>query len=136
MVHPDITLATETIHNPDEPRHFMRVMPIPREIEVRRGDTLIARSRRALRLTELGRDVYDPVVYIPPEDLQIEMRRVEDKTTYCPLKGHAVYFQLDDAKTALAWAYAETKDFASVLTGYVAFYPDQVAIAEIGSEAR
>ncbi|MGB1026497.1 MAG: hypothetical protein ACPGYL_08080, partial [Rhodospirillaceae bacterium] len=65
MSHPDITLSTQTIHNPDEPRHFMRVKPVPRTVRVHRNGMTLAESQAALRVTEVGRDIYDPVFYLP-----------------------------------------------------------------------
>ena len=43
----------------------MRVKPVKATIRVSRGDKLLAESRNALRVQETGRDVYDPVLYIP-----------------------------------------------------------------------
>ena len=120
MPYPDITRATQTIHNPADPRHFMRLKPVARQITIRLGDTLIARTNRALRLVEVSNDIYDPV---------------PDRTTHCPLKGDAVYFSVDgwqpaDSSDYLAWSYATTFDFARELRGLVAFNPAHVSITE------
>jgi uncharacterized protein (DUF427 family) len=57
MPYPDITRATQTIHNPADPRHFMRLKPVSRQITIRLGDMLLARTSRALRLVEVSNDV-------------------------------------------------------------------------------
>ena len=40
-----VTLVKGAIHNPDEPRHFMRVVPAGRERTATVGDRPIARPR-------------------------------------------------------------------------------------------
>ena len=64
-----VTLATATIHNPEEPRHFMRIKPAGRRVRVLRGDQVLADSTAALRVIEAGRDLYDPVLYLPRADV-------------------------------------------------------------------
>jgi uncharacterized protein (DUF427 family) len=134
MAHPEITRATETIHNPADARHFMRVKPVPRTVRVRRGGEVIAESRAAMRVTEVAKDVLDPVFYLPPGDISAELKPVEGRQTHCPLKGDASYFSLADGKP-IAWSYAAAFDFADVITGLIAFYPDEVAVEEIGPDA-
>ena len=91
-----VTLSDATIHNPKEIRHFMRIRPVSRRVRVRLGDVLLAESTNARRLTEVGRDVYDPAFYLPRKDVRITLQRV-DKQTHCPLKGDASYFDVLDA---------------------------------------
>ena len=122
------------IHNPDEPRHFMRVKPIARRIRIYRDGAVLADSARALRLLEVGRDLYDPAVYIPREDVTAMLRQKE-QTTHCPLKGDAVYFDLVDDNGApilrnIAWSYATPLPHADILAGFISFYPDKVSIEE------
>lgn len=58
-----------TIHNPGNNAHFMRVKPVGATVRVSRGDALLAETKGALRVLETGRDVYDPVLYIPETDV-------------------------------------------------------------------
>ena len=58
-----------------------------------------------------------------------------DRSTHCPLKGDAEYFDLviregDVLATEIAWSYPEPPDFASALAGRIAFYADKVTIEE------
>jgi uncharacterized protein (DUF427 family) len=113
----------------------MRLKPVARQITIRLGDTLIARTNRALRLVEVSNDVYDPAFYIPMEDVTAKLDPVPDRTTHCPLKGDAVYFSVDgwqpaDSSDYLAWSYATTFEFARELEGLVAFNPAHVSITE------
>ena len=92
MAHPQITLATATIHNPDEPRHFMRIKPVHSRVHIRLGDTVLADSCNAIRLLEVGRDFYDPMIYLPPQDIAVTLAPVAGRTSRCPLKGEASYW--------------------------------------------
>jgi uncharacterized protein (DUF427 family) len=129
-----VTLARETIHNPDEPRHFMRIKPVKGRVRVLLDGQVLAESARALRVLEAGRDLYDPVLYLPAADLRVKLRAAE-KRTFCPLKGHATYLDLvaDDGQVEvpeIAWSYRETFDFAAALADLVAFDVARVAVEE------
>ncbi len=131
----DITMSQDTIHNPQEPRHFMRIKPMARRVRVLRGDGVLADSANALRVLEAGRDIYDPVIYVPREDVCAELASAEKNKTFCPIKGHASYFDLlmDDGRTdvaEIAWSYEDTVAEASQLKDHVAFVPDLVLIEE------
>ena len=134
MSHPNITRATETIHNPDDPRHFMRVKPIPGTVRIFCGGRVLAESNAALRVTEVAGDVLDPMIYFPSEDVRAALEAVEGKTTHCPLKGDASYFALEGAQP-IAWSYGAPFGFANQIAGYIAFYPDEVIVEETGPNA-
>lgn len=131
MPHSEITLATETIHNPAEPRHYMRFRPVTAEVIVKSGGVELARSNKAMRMLEIARDVYDAVLYVPIDSLSNELQPVPGKTTHCPLKGDASYFALP-GQDPIAWSYQTTFEFAKAINGYAAFYADRVSIEEIG----
>ena len=122
-----VTLATDTLHNPAEPRHFMALKPITRRVRVYLGNRLLADSLQALRLVEVGRSVYQPMIYIPAADLAVELTAL-DKTTHCPLQGEASYFALQGEE--IAWGYDRPLDFAQALAGLRAFWPDKVRVVE------
>ena len=133
MPHPQITLSEQTIHNPGEPRHFMRLKPVGRPVQILRGDVVLARTGAALRLLEVGRDFYDPTIYVPQADVIAGLRQTQAQT-HCPLKGDAVYFDLivdgAVAQPEIAWSYPDPPDFALALAGHIAFYPHLVTIIE------
>lgn len=129
-----VTLATETIHRVDEPRHFMRLKPVPRRIRILKEGQVLADTEAALRLTEVGRDVYDPVFYIPKADVQVDLISITGKSTHCPLKGDASYFA-HKGDEPIAWTYDRPLATTAVLKGLIAFYPDQVVVEEIGQTA-
>ena len=129
-----VTLAKTTIHNPGDPRHFMALKPIERLVIVLLGQAPLVETRRAVRLIEVGRDVYHPAVYVPIDDVHASLVE-NDRTSHCPLKGDAIYFDLMGADGAIhtkdiAWAYPEPLDIAPELAGMLSFYTDKLTIVE------
>ena len=129
-----ITMVKHAIHRLEEPRHFMRVKPVNRRVEVSLGSRLLATSTTALRILEVGRDVYGPVLYLPAKDIRCRLEKAP-RTSHCPLKGDAVYFDLlddtgDVIEAELAWSYPAPIAVAAALRGRIAFYADRVAITE------
>ncbi|MEL7210541.1 MAG: DUF427 domain-containing protein, partial [Actinomycetota bacterium] len=120
----DVTLVQNAIHNPDEPRHFMRVVPAEDVRTASVGDVEIARSGQARVVKEVGLDLYDHVTYFPRADVAMDALTRIDKTTHCPLKGDTEYFDLViDGQTisAAAWSYTDTIDVAAELRDLIAF---------------
>lgn len=134
MAHATITLATGTIHNPAEPRHYMRIKPAKSHVRVMQGGRTLAETDRALRVIEVSRDLYDPVLYIPRADVSEALEIVPDKTSHCPLKGDASYLAIA-GEEPIAWTYDRAFDFAAELKDHVAFYADRVTLEERGSKA-
>lgn len=132
MTHDHITLATATIHNPAEPRHYMRFRPIAATVSVHQNGTLLARAQSAMRLIEIGKDVYEPVVYVPKGSLSDALLTAGDLSTHCPLKGDAHYYVTKGSDDPIAWIYDRTLPFADVLKDHVGFYANRVTITEDG----
>ena len=102
------TLVKNAIHNPTEPRHFMRIVPASGRRIVQAGEHLLASSEQAVVVKEVGIDIYDPILYFPREDVDMEVLSSTDKSSHCPLKGDTEYFDLktgDDHIADLAWSY-------------------------------
>ena len=134
-----VTLSQDTIHSPDDPRHYMRIKPVKGRVRILLGDLVLAESTDALRLLEAGHDIYDPVLYLPLADVRANLAPVE-KRTYCPLKGHASYFDLvsDQGQVEvpeIAWSYRETLDCGAGIKDLVAFDTSRVAIEEYPAQA-
>ncbi len=129
----DITLVRDAIHNPAEPRHFMRLAWPTYLITASIQGVEIARSTRAIKLKEVGRDIYDPAIYFPRADVAMDKLVHLEKSTHCPLKGDAEYFDANIASlhyAEVAWSYDRTRDFADEIKGYIAFYPQRVQVIE------
>lgn len=135
-----VTLAEGAIHNPKDPRHFMRIKPAGRRVRILRDGMVLAETDAALRLLEAGRDMYDPVLYLPRSGIRAELAPAAKDPTFCPIKGHASYFDLvsDEGRidvAEIAWSYEETLDCAAELKDLIAFDASQVVIEEHPLEA-
>ena len=127
----DITLVEDAHHNPAEPRHFMRITPARARQLAMAGDVAVADSEAALVVKEVGRDIYDAVVYFPRSDVAMDALERIDKTTHCPLKGDTEYFDVvieGERVPEAAWSYVETIDVATDLRGLVAFDTTKVLV--------
>ncbi len=63
--------------------------------------------------------------YFPPESVQREFFQESRKTSTCPWKGLASYYDVvvgDNRNSDAAWYYPKPKDAAKEITGYVAFW--------------
>lgn len=129
-----VTMAHEAIHNPTDPRHFMRLKPANRHVRILLADKVLAETNQALRVLEVGKDFYDPIFYVPRNGV-IAKLAPSSRQTHCPLKGNTTYYDLVDGvggtviKDA-AWSYTDTMDFAAGLHDLVAFDPAFVTIEE------
>lgn len=122
-----IAALRDAIRNPDDPNHMMVIKSAPRRMRVFAGDTLLADSTSALRVMELGKSVYDPVIYFPQEDIVAPLEAVE-KSTYCPIKGDASYVSL--AGEEVGWVYEDPIQMTSQLKGHHAFWPSKTRLVE------
>jgi len=110
----------------------MQVVPAKRPHRATIGGTTIAESAHAWIVKEVGRDIYDPVVYFPRDDVQMSVLAKIDKSTHCPIKGDTEYFDLvlDDTTVAEgAWSYIEMVTGAEALQQLVAFDSTKVTIS-------
>jgi uncharacterized protein (DUF427 family) len=121
----------DAIRNPNVPEHMMLVQSVSNRVRAYVGDDLIADTEDAVRVIEIGKSVYDPVIYFPVDDLKQNLN-ADSRVTHCPLKGDASYLIFNDEE--IAWKY-ETFDFASCLTNRLAFWASKVRIVEGDSGA-
>ena len=115
------------VRNPGNPDHLMVIKEIPNRIRIYSGNTLLADSTNALRVMEIGKAVYDPVVYIPETDLKAAFEPV-DKSTHCPIKGDASYVALDGEE--IGWVYETPIAMAGRLKSHFAFWPAKTRLIE------
>ncbi|MEM7516525.1 MAG: DUF427 domain-containing protein, partial [Planctomycetota bacterium] len=76
------------VRRPDAPGRFMRIRPVEKRVRILIGDEELASTTGAKRIIEHGRDLYEPVLYIPRVDVTANLTK-RDKSTHCPLKGDA-----------------------------------------------
>ena len=63
--------------------------------------------------------------YFPPESLDMQYFKPSDHKTDCPWKGTASYYHVEvngKVNENAAWYYAEPKEAAANINGYIAFW--------------
>lgn len=128
-----LTLVRDAIHNPAEPRHFMRLARPAHRVTASLGGVELANTTRAIKLKEVASDIYDPVLYFPREDVAMDRLVRLEKSTHCPLKGDTEYFDavVDGRRVdEVAWSYDRTLPIAAAIKDYVAFDTRKVQVVE------
>lgn len=114
------------------PDHPITVTPETRRVRVLVVGVAVADTRRALRLEEAR---YAPVFYVPREDIQAEAFVASVRTSHCPYKGDANYFDLvfgDTRRPGAVWSYEAPYPAVAAIREHVAFYPDRVDAIAVG----
>ncbi len=88
-------------------RHYAVIDAYTRKLTLKYNDEIIAESKNALILKEVGKSVYNPVFYFPKEDIKVELISEANRKSYCPIKGDASYWNFKENPTSdyLAWSY-------------------------------
>lgn len=120
--------AEAVIHNPANKSHFMVVAPVRSRLRVLIGNTILAETSGAFKVSEVGKSAYPARYYFPPDALRVPLSRADKPATHCPLKGDATYFEHDGEE--IAWAY-DTLDFADILAGHYSFWDERVEIVTV-----
>jgi uncharacterized protein (DUF427 family) len=93
------------------------------------GDTVIADTHSALTLREAG---YQPVYYVPLDDVVPGALRPSSLETYCPYKGDASYYDIilrdGQVLSDAVWSYRTPYPAVDAIAGHVAFYTDRVQV--------
>ena len=113
------------------PDHPITVMPEPRRVRVLVAGVAVADTRNALRLEEAR---YPPVFYVPRADIRADSFVASDRTSHCPYKGDARYFDLavdGTLRRDAVWSYEDPYPAVAGIRGHVAFYPDRVDAIEV-----
>lgn len=117
------------IPGPDHPITIERNL---KRVVVSVAGRVIADTRDALTLREAH---YPPVQYIPRKDVDMDLLMRAQRTTYCPYKGDASYFNIPlggERSIDAVWSYEAPYDAVAEIKDHLAFYPDRVDIIEIG----
>jgi len=108
------------------PDHPITITASPHRVRVTFGGRVVADTRRALSLVEAS---YGPVLYIPPEDVDVTALARTDHKTHCPYKGDASYYSIragDRNSQNAVWSYERPIEAVAAIAGYMAFYPSRV----------
>jgi uncharacterized protein (DUF427 family) len=107
-----------------DPYHRIDIRRSSRHLVVRAGDRVVADSTEPLVLYESG---FAPRWYVPRADVVAEALTAADVQTFCPYKGVASYYDVDDAHHA-AWSYRAPLDDMAAIGDLVSFEPDRVEV--------
>jgi class 3 adenylate cyclase/uncharacterized protein (DUF427 family) len=110
----------------------LRFEPSPQRVRVELDGARLADTTRALVLHETRTP---PVLYIPREDVKLELLERSPRVTHCPFKGDASHWhvrvngrRVEDA----AWSYDEPYGDAAPIREYLSFYPERVSAIYAG----
>lgn len=95
---------------------------------IRAGGAVLGESSNVIELSEGS---YNPVLYVPREDLAMALFDKSDHSSHCPHKGDASYYTLQAKSGPIenaAWSYETPKEGLENITGHLAFYPDKVTV--------
>jgi uncharacterized protein (DUF427 family) len=108
------------------PDHPITIEPNPDRVVVTVAGKTVADTRRALTLREAD---YEPVAYVPLEDVDRSLLEPTDHSSYCPFKGDANYYSVPaggERSANAVWEYRSPYPAVDEIAGHVAFYPDRV----------
>ncbi|MER5347346.1 DUF427 domain-containing protein [Streptomyces mirabilis] len=107
-----------------DPYHRIDIRNTSRPLEVRLGDTVVARSEHPVVLYESG---FAPRWYVPRADIDETRLRPVEGQTFCPYKGLCDYYDIGDVHHA-AWTYRDAYQEVDRISDMVSFEPDQVEV--------
>jgi uncharacterized protein (DUF427 family) len=108
----------------------MGLQPVSRRVRISLNGVPLAESRGATRLMEVGRRMYDPIIYVPRADVAAELAP-SPRQSHCPLKGDCSWYSVDGtAGRDIAWSYEDPFPFADGIKALVAFDPARVTVEE------
>jgi len=108
--------------------HAIEISPFGGRVRVRFAGEIVADTSHALLLEE---GALPPVFYIPRDDARMEHFETSARTSHCPFKGDACYFDIvagGRREKGAAWSYETPLPGAAAIAGALAFYPDKVEI--------
>jgi uncharacterized protein (DUF427 family) len=114
------------------PDHPITIDRNSKRVVVTLGGKVLADTRNALVLREAK---YQPVQYVPREDVDMTALSRSAAATYCPYKGEASYFSIPaggERSIDAIWTYEAPYAAVAKIGAHLAFYPDRVdAIEEL-----
>lgn len=122
----------QLVGHPRDPYHRVDTRRTSRQVRVTCRGEPVAESARAVALFETGLPVR---FYLPPGDVRFAALAGSVKTTYCPYKGVAHYYDVRTARGVVrdaAWTYREPLGEALLVAGYLSFLGPDVDITVDG----
>lgn len=108
---------------PDK-NHYAVIDVHPEKITLTYQGTKVVESEKV----QVVREFYNgqerpPVYYFPPEDIVMDLNKQEETSGFCPLKGHANRWHLQEGQSEpyFAWSYETPFSGAAQIKGHLAF---------------
>src|SRR5258706_14343049 len=116
------------------PDHPITVAPADVRVVVRAGERVVADTTDALALQE---STYPVAYYIPLADVDQNLLRRTDHSTYCPYKGDASYYTVVTPERELensVWSYETPYPAVQSIEKRVAFYTDRLELTVVEAQ--
>ncbi len=112
----------------EQARHYCVVDPYQRKLTITFQGKEIVSTTNAKILKEVGKSVYDPVFYVPKEEVLIDLASESERTSHCPIKGDATYWMPKEGTTSnyFAWSYEEALPMAKKVESHIAFNSEYI----------
>ena len=107
------------------PDYQVVIKPADQHIVVESNGQILAESNNALLVQETR---HQDVFYLPMADINLSLLTPTDHTTYCPFKGHASYWSLDETLVNFVWCYLSPYPEVEKIRSHLAFYEDKVKL--------
>jgi uncharacterized protein (DUF427 family) len=95
-------------------------------VRVELGGQVLAETDRAVELREQG---LPPRLYIPRDDVNMDLLTPSNTTSHCPWKGDATYFNGPGVQD-VAWTYDEPIEGRDDITGHLSFFDAKVDVTK------
>jgi uncharacterized protein (DUF427 family) len=114
----------------EEKRHYAVIDNYNRKLTIKYLNEVIAETTSALILKEVGKSVYNPVFYLPKENVLINLESEPNRQSSCPIKGEASYWNIagDFADNYFAWSYEDALPRSKKIEGYIAFNMEYITL--------
>ncbi len=114
----------------EEKRHYAIADQYQRKLIIKYKGEEIANTTQAIILKEVGKSVYDPVFYIPKEDISIQLEPEPERQSNCPIKGDASYWNVsgDFTENYFAWSYEDPLPRSKKIQGHIAFNMEYITL--------
>ena len=116
----------------EEKRHYAVVDPYNRKLTLKYKGDILAETSNALILKEVGKGVYNPVLYLPKDAIKMELELESSRQSHCPIKGDATYWNIkgDYTNNYFAWSYEEEGVLprAKKIKGHIAFNMEYITL--------